>query len=255
MDTETSVSDHRRRSTGSAPSDARFAVIERPQASAGPLGPCTVLIEDRALYRECVASALQAMDPGHRIQVFESVAAWAQSAEVRRTSLLILWMSASAAPSTPDGVFADRLTQVLEVPAPPPVAVMSDIERADCVAHAINRGARAFLPTSMSVDVAAKVLAIVRAGGSFIPASALAGMAAPCDSGMQRASELARLLSPRQLAIARAIRRGLSNKTIAYELAMSESTLKVNVRAIMRKLNARNRTELAFLTQDLDKVG
>lgn len=43
----------------------------------------------------------------------------------------------------------------------------------------------------------------------------------------------------------------MPNKLIAYELNMCESTVKVHVRTIMKKLKARNRTEVAFLTQSL----
>ena len=44
-----------------------------------------------------------------------------------------------------------------------------------------------------------------------------------------------------------AIRQGKPNKIVAYELNMCESTVKVHVRAIMKKLKARNRTEVAYL--------
>ncbi|GGC67835.1 response regulator transcription factor [Chelatococcus reniformis] len=189
-------------------------------------------------------------EAGHDFQAFESVAAWERSTVSARTSLLILWMSAPYMRPEPDNLFAGRLKQVLQVPAPPPVVVMSDHEGADSVAQVMNSGARAFLPTSMGVELTAKILAIVRAGGSFVPASTLVAMAngvgAPC------ASELMTLLSPRQLAVARAMGKGLPNKVIADELAMSESTVKVHVRTIMRKLKARNRTEVAVLTRELD---
>ena len=48
-----------------------------------------------------------------------------------------------------------------------------------------------------------------------------------------------------------AIRQGKSNKVIAYELNMCESTVKVHVRNIMKKLNARNRTDVAIKGADL----
>ena len=53
-------------------------------------------------------------------------------------------------------------------------------------------------------------------------------------------------LTSRQAAVAEALRRGKANKTIAYELNMCESTVKVHIRSIMRKLQAKNRTEAAF---------
>ena len=50
----------------------------------------------------------------------------------------------------------------------------------------------------------------------------------------------------RQVAVANALWRGKSNKVIAYELSMSESTVKVHIRNIMKKVQATNRTEAAF---------
>jgi hypothetical protein len=47
------------------------------------------------------------------------------------------------------------------------------------------------------------------------------------------------------------LREGKANKIIAYELNMCESTVKVHVRNIMKKLKARNRTEVAFKTAEL----
>ncbi|GGC72459.1 response regulator transcription factor [Chelatococcus reniformis] len=239
MSTEASERDDLRRSSNSDNGGAADAL------------PCTVLIEDRTFFRECVLASLSAMESDQEFQAFESVAAWEQSAAAARTSLLVLWMSAPSMPPEPDNVFASRLKQVLQLPEAPPVVVMSDHESADCVVYVMHSGASAFLPTSMGVEMAVKVLDLVRAGGSFIPASTLAAMTS-AEEGAPRAAELSTLLSPRQLAVARAMRKGLPNKVIADELAMCESTVKVHVRTIMRKLNARNRTEVAFLTRDLD---
>jgi DNA-binding NarL/FixJ family response regulator len=59
------------------------------------------------------------------------------------------------------------------------------------------------------------------------------------------------MFTARQAAVVEALRRGKANKIIAYELKMRESTVKVHVRAIMKKLKARNRTEVAFLANGL----
>ena len=58
-------------------------------------------------------------------------------------------------------------------------------------------------------------------------------------------------LSPRQLQVLRLLQQGKQNKTIAYELNMCESTVKVHVRHIMRKLHARNRTQVVIQTQQM----
>jgi two-component system nitrate/nitrite response regulator NarL len=52
-------------------------------------------------------------------------------------------------------------------------------------------------------------------------------------------------LSPRELDVLRSLSGGSSNKVIARDMGLSESTVKVHVKGILRKLNARNRTEAA----------
>jgi DNA-binding NarL/FixJ family response regulator len=55
----------------------------------------------------------------------------------------------------------------------------------------------------------------------------------------------------RQAEVVKALRRGKANKIIAYELNLRESTVKVHIRNIMKKLKATNRTEVAYKINDL----
>ena len=59
----------------------------------------------------------------------------------------------------------------------------------------------------------------------------------------------------RQAEILDCLRRGMANKLIAYELDMCESTVKVHIRHIMKKLNATNRTQVAYLTRGFFESG
>jgi len=56
-------------------------------------------------------------------------------------------------------------------------------------------------------------------------------------------------LTPRELAVLALLGRGQSNKRIARELDLSEATVKVHVRHIMRKVGATNRTQVALLAE------
>ena len=67
----------------------------------------------------------------------------------------------------------------------------------------------------------------------------------------QRCRKSNGLFTARQAAVVEALRRGKANKIIAYELKMRESTVKVHVRNIMKKLHATNRTEVAYLANRL----
>ena len=61
----------------------------------------------------------------------------------------------------------------------------------------------------------------------------------------------ASIFTSRQAEVVEALRRGKANKIIAYELKMQESTVKVHVRNIMRKLKATNRTEVVYKLDEL----
>jgi DNA-binding NarL/FixJ family response regulator len=91
---------------------------------------------------------------------------------------------------------------------------------------------------------------LVRAGGTFVPASSLiaAHHAPETQADVQKSNGL---FTTRQAAVIDALRQGKQNKIIAYELKMRESTVKVHVRNIMKKLNATNRTQVAYLVTQL----
>jgi DNA-binding NarL/FixJ family response regulator len=56
-------------------------------------------------------------------------------------------------------------------------------------------------------------------------------------------------LTPTQLRVLNGVRAGLLNKQIAYELGIAEATVKAHMTAVMRKLNVRNRTQVAIAAQ------
>ena len=58
-------------------------------------------------------------------------------------------------------------------------------------------------------------------------------------------------LTPTQMKVMRCVYSGLLNKQIAYELGMAEATVKVHMTALMRKLNVRNRTQVANVASSL----
>ena len=129
-----------------------------------------------------------------------------------------------------------------------PVIVVSHDDDADQVLLALQSGVRGYIPTSVTFDVAVEAMRLVKAGGTFVPASSL-------NSAKQKAEFAAARrtgpFSPRQTEVIEAVRQGKANKVIAYELNMRESTVKVHIRHIMRKLKATNRTQVAYLTNHL----
>ena len=56
-------------------------------------------------------------------------------------------------------------------------------------------------------------------------------------------------LTPTQIKVLKGVHGGLLNKQIAFELGIAESTVKAHMTALMRKLNVRNRTQVAMAAQ------
>lgn len=127
-----------------------------------------------------------------------------------------------------------------------PMVVLSDVESPTLVMAALDAGFKGYLTTALSLELAADALKLVRSGGTFIPANCLK-RALDNESYKTRS-----LFTAKQQAVVEALRKGKANKIIAYELNMCESTVKVHIRNIMKKLRAKNRTEVAYLANDLE---
>jgi DNA-binding NarL/FixJ family response regulator len=108
-------------------------------------------------------------------------------------------------------------------------------------------GAAGFLPKSEAPEVLQQALRLVLGGGSYMPAQALADLRHGAPPPRPDASGL----TPRQLDVLRCLMRGQPNKLIARELGLTEGTVKIHIAAILRVLQARNRTEAVVVARDL----
>jgi DNA-binding NarL/FixJ family response regulator len=126
-----------------------------------------------------------------------------------------------------------------------PILVAAECDDRERARAILRAGARGFLPTNLSLRVLVAALERVRAGGSYVPLvlTEPALPAATADSPVAPWCALTR----RQREVLALITQGLSNKVIAAALATSESTVKVHVKNIIRRLNVANRTQAALL--------
>lgn len=219
------------------------------EAHSGVIGTVTiVIIEPRALNRECLARCLGAIS-GHQVVSFATVDDWLKVSEATSPSLIVLGIAGEPI----DAESRQQIARIIETANRSPVVILSDIEDPEQIVETLHFGVQGYIPTSLPLDVVVESMRLVRAGGIFAPASSL--MAARRAKDLVRAAKLNGngLFTARQAAVVDALRRGKANKIIAYELNMSESTVKVHVRNIMKKLKAKNRTEVAFLTNGLHK--
>ena len=216
--------------------------VNGKDSGALKLKPGIVVIHRRAVFRDCFVRCLEVSYRDHDVFSFANVADWFSSKEPNAlaAAIIIIVIDDGDESGVTDLEFLEAAA------APIPVVIVSDVDDFDHIVRALKSGARGYIPTSLPFNVAVEAVRLVKAGGTFVPAGSFVH-----DHHEKRpASKTSVLLTERQMKVVEEIRLGKANKQIAYELNMSEHTVKVHLRHIMRKLKARNRTEVAVLSGD-----
>jgi DNA-binding NarL/FixJ family response regulator len=208
---------------------------------------CAVVIEPRQFIRDCLAQSLRSAC-GHDVIALSSIDDWLEICERTTASILLL----SGFDHAGREELARTVQRLSQAKKRIPTVILSDADDIGEVTSALNSGVKGYIPTNLPLDVAVEAMRLVRAGGVFVPAGCLRS-----DQGasqpMRAKNPLTDLFTARQAAVVDALRKGKANKTIAYELNLQESTVKVHIRNIMKKLRARNRTEVAYIVNNLQK--
>ena len=208
-----------------------------------------VVVDKRALERECLARGLVEHNPDLKITAVGSLDEFQTTAEgvdVRPLS----WSSWEPRKVSDQGVRAELLHFVSQVGAIPVIVVADSDEPAEILA-ALESGARGYIPTNVNVRVAAEAIGLARAGGIFVPASSILGCARSSTRLQAAPAHCPAMFTTREAGVVEALRQGKPNKIIAYELNLCESTVKVHIRNIMKKLKATNRTEIAYKIREM----
>jgi DNA-binding NarL/FixJ family response regulator len=220
--------------SGDGPADA---AAQEPQT--------VVYLDPRAFTRDCVGGWLRSSLSGFSVRVLSD------PLQIETTPIEGDQIRAVIINAGPERMSSATMTGLLarmreRLPGVP-VAILSDYEDPGSVREAFELGVRGYIPTSLASPVAIGAVLLVCVGGTFAPTAALL-----CQEDRPRSpagEPLIEGFTQRQSQILDCLRRGMANKLIAYELSMCESTVKVHIRNIMKKLKATNRTEVAYLTR------
>ncbi|MEC5324975.1 MULTISPECIES: response regulator transcription factor [unclassified Aurantimonas] len=131
-----------------------------------------------------------------------------------------------------------------------PIAIVSGSEDAPIVARALDLGASGFIPKSSSLDTIRQAILSLLAGEVFLPPDI--SLDAERDPEVTQLIRRIRTLTPQQTRVLTMLGRGLLNKQIAYELGISEATIKAHVSAVLLKLGVDSRTQAVIR---LSKLG
>lgn len=133
-----------------------------------------------------------------------------------------------------------------------PVVMISAQEDAAVVARSREFGASGFIPKSSSLETIQEAVRMVLDGDVWWPSHIQE--VAHVSPEAKAASEGLASLTPQQFRVLTMVCDGLLNKQIAYELSVSEATIKAHVTAIFRKLGVRTRTQAALLLQQMGSI-
>jgi DNA-binding NarL/FixJ family response regulator len=122
------------------------------------------------------------------------------------------------------------------------VALVSRSTSLELALSAIDAGAKGFVPKKMASHTMVAALRCMAQGDIFSPIGLLTSELVP-------GAPLA-LLTPRETSVLHGICDGKSNKEIARDLDLQEGTVKLHVKTLSRKLEARNRTHAAMIARD-----
>lgn len=132
-----------------------------------------------------------------------------------------------------------------------PVVVISAHEDVNTISRAVHYGSAGFIPKSASMETLADALTCVLYGDIWLPEGVELVEINDDDATDQMASKLSEL-TPQQYKVLQLFAEGLLNKQIAYDLGVSEATIKAHATAIFRKLGVRNRTQAVIALQQLE---
>ena len=131
-----------------------------------------------------------------------------------------------------------------------PVVIVSGNDDPVVIRRCMDFGASGFIPKTLGVDQMRKAIERVLGGGIWTPPDVDLSAKSDDDS----AAILARLasLTPQQVRVLMMLSEGLLNKQIAYELSVSEATVKAHVSAILQKLGVESRTQAVIAASKIE---
>src|SRR5262245_36804901 len=191
-------------------------VPDSPSIAAPTANKRTIIVIDqRVLIRDCLVRCLNAANENHRAVAFSSVSEWLDAAPKYPSANVVVLCLPSDWHS--DWQIERDLALLARKGKGVPAVVLTDSDGPDHVIAALNSGARAYVPTSLSLDIAIEAMRLVEAGGTFVPASSLVARSASGEPVSRQQRRLAELFTKRQAAVVEALQHGKANKQIAYE--------------------------------------
>ena len=209
-----------------------------------------LLVGGDRLLRECLSQLLKPVFPV--ITTATSLAEIVQDGQSRTAHLATTIVLCLGWPQSSHAE-AEAFSKLKAIaPGMTTVVLATERDSQAALADAVRSGVDGVLLRDTSMEVLLKSLAAIQAGAKVCSTQLIAlALSQAGASGMMPDTPAGQEFTPRQVDILSGLAAGQSNKMIARELGVSEATIKVQVRSILRKLRVENRTQAAICAQQL----
>jgi len=206
-----------------------------------------IIVDDHPLFRAALRQTLATGDPSIEVEEAGELAALSAALETDRDcDLVLLDLNVPGARG-----FSGLLLLRAQYPEVP-VMIVSAVDEPSVVRSAIDLGAAGYLHKSVGPAEIRRAIETVLAGEMFVPEMATLPVA-PEDEDQTALLQRLATLTPQQVRVLMMLSDGLMNKQIAYELSISEATVKAHVSAILQKLDVDSRTQAVIAAARIEK--
>ncbi|MBL6430771.1 MAG: response regulator transcription factor [Alphaproteobacteria bacterium] len=204
-----------------------------------------VIADDHPLFRGAMRQTLETVYPGAGISEVGSLEEAAADLDAHdEVDLLLLDLSMPGMRGFSGLMYLRAQYQGV------PVVIVSATEDVSTIRRCMELGASGFIPKSLGIEVIRDAVASVMNGGTWTPPDVdLASESNEIADMVQRLSSL----TPQQVRVLMMLSEGLLNKQIAYELSVSEATVKAHVSAILQKLGVESRTQAVIAASKIEQ--
>lgn len=209
-----------------------------------------LVADDHVLFREGLESFLQNISPN--VQVINA-GNYGDAIKALQDNLDINLFITDL--SMPDMGYEEGIAEIKQhITENTKLIVMSASEDILIVKKAFDLGVDGFIPKSLDPKIMQGAINLVINGGTYLPSDILQKYIsiAPAQKGFN-AREKGKLTA-RQIEVLRLVGKGFANKQIAYELDITESTVKLHLNSLMKTLNVTNRTQAVVEAQKLGLI-
>ncbi|AEQ50426.1 response regulator transcription factor [Pelagibacterium halotolerans] len=203
-----------------------------------------IIVDDHPLFRAALRQTLEGRDGGMVFEEAGDIEGLSAALEANRDCDLVLLDLNMPGVRGFSGLLLLR-AQFPEVP----VMIVSAVEDTAVIRRCFDLGASGFLSKSETAARIRESIDTILAGGLWVPDGV------SLDGHDEQTEVLGRLatLTPQQIRVLMMLSDGLMNKQIAYELSISEATVKAHVSAILQKLNVDSRTQAVIAAAKIEQ--